>query len=57
LGGAIIVIGLYLVIWGKSKDQQSSTSFSSEEAVQSEFVDQKEISKSSNQAKVGDEAV
>ncbi|XP_049410128.1 WAT1-related protein At2g39510-like [Solanum stenotomum] len=57
LGGAIIVIGLYLVIWGKSKDQQSSKSFSSEEVVQSEFVDQKEISKSSNQAKVGDEAV
>ncbi|WMV32933.1 hypothetical protein MTR67_026318 [Solanum verrucosum] len=57
LGGAIIIIGLYLVIWGKSKDQQSSKSFSSEEAVQSEFVDQKEISKSSNQAKVGDEAV
>ncbi|XP_004240770.1 WAT1-related protein At2g39510 [Solanum lycopersicum] len=54
LGGAIIVIGLYLVIWGKSKDQQS---LSIEETAQSEFVDQKEISKSSNQAKVGDESV
>ncbi|KAJ8535466.1 hypothetical protein K7X08_023186 [Anisodus acutangulus] len=53
LGGAIIVIGLYLVIWGKSKDQQSSISISSEESDQSESP----ATKSSNQAKAGDEAV
>lgn len=60
LGGAIIVIGLYLVIWGKIKDRQSSKSISSEEAAQSEPADKKETpapSKSSNQEKAGDEAV
>ncbi|XP_059290300.1 WAT1-related protein At2g39510-like [Lycium ferocissimum] len=58
LGGAIIVTGLYLVIWGKSKDQQSSKSISSEVADQSDEPVEKETAiKSSNQAKVGDEAV
>ncbi|KAM3376225.1 WAT1-related protein isoform X1 [Capsicum galapagoense] len=59
LGGPIIAIGLYLVIWGKSKDEQLSKSISSEEAHQSELVE-KEIpatSNTSNQANAGDEVV
>lgn len=57
LGGVIIVLGLYLVIWGKSKDQQSSKSITTDEAHQSESVDQNETPQSSNHTKARDEAV
>ncbi|XP_009798285.1 WAT1-related protein At2g39510-like [Nicotiana sylvestris] len=57
LGGAIIVIGLYLVIWGKSKDQILSKSSSTDDAEAEPVGKETSITKSLNQVKAGDEAV
>ncbi|KAK4373571.1 hypothetical protein RND71_008955 [Anisodus tanguticus] len=56
VGAAVIIIGLYLVIWGTSKDQKSSKILSTTEDVEPIDKELTEI-KSSNQTVIGDESV
>ncbi|KAF3637701.1 putative vacuolar protein sorting-associated protein 27-like [Capsicum annuum] len=57
VGAAVIVVGLYLVIWGTGKDPKSEKKLSTHENVESN--NEKELAeiKSSNQAVIGDESV
>ncbi|PHT54346.1 WAT1-related protein [Capsicum baccatum] len=57
VGAAVIVVGLYLVIWGAGKDPKSEKKLSTHENVESN--NEKELAeiKSSNQAVIGDESV
>ncbi|CAN4090121.1 unnamed protein product [Withania somnifera] len=57
VGAAVIVVGLYLVIWGTSKDQKSSKILSSDENVESNNDKDLAEIKSSNEAVIGDESV
>lgn len=57
MGAAVIVVGLYLVIWGTSKDQNSSKIVSSNENVESNTNKELTEIKSSNQSVIGDESV
>ncbi|OIS97584.1 PREDICTED: WAT1-related protein At2g39510-like [Nicotiana attenuata] len=56
VGAVVIVIGLYLVIWGTTKEQKSSKILSTTEEVEHVGKELPEI-KSSNQAVTGDESV
>lgn len=58
MGAVIIVVGLYLVIWGTSKDQNSSKILSNNENNVESNIDKESIEiNSSNQSVIGDESV
>lgn len=57
MGAAVIVVGLYLVIWGTSKDKNSTKIVSTKENVESNNDKELADIKSSNQLVIGDESV